>query len=92
MTPIDDRQKWSAEMKPNGVAADDGGGGSLLDHVIENLARRGAESGPYVPRVAPRWNATIVEFPVQSWDRDRRRAVAKQAMELALQAREECGQ
>jgi hypothetical protein len=86
--PIDDRQRWSKEMKPN---LDGVGGGSILDHVIESLARRGAESGPYIPRVAPRWNATIVEFPVRSWDQDRRRVLAKQAMELALQAKQECG-
>ena len=74
-------------MKPS---FDDGG--SILDHVIEHLAKHGAQQGgPYVPRLAVRWNAKVIEFPVLPWDQDRRRAVARQAMDLASKAKQECG-
>ena len=77
-------------MKPN--TNFDGGGGSILDQVLKGLAERAAQQEPYVPRPVERWNATIVEFPKPGWDRDRRRAVAHQAMELALKAEKECGE
>jgi hypothetical protein len=74
-------------MKPNLVGD---GGGSILDHVVEELAKRGAEAGPYVPRMVVRWNAKVIEFPTPRWDDGRRAAVAQQAMELALKAQKEC--
>jgi hypothetical protein len=78
------RRNGDGEMKPN---LDRGG---FLDDVVKELAKRGAETGPYVPRMVVRWNAKVIEFPTPRWDNGRQRAVAQQAMELALKAKQEC--
>jgi len=64
------------------------GGGSVLDRVLEELARRGAETGPYVPPPVERWNAKVIDLPRPRWDLERQRAVAEQAMALALAAQQ----
>jgi hypothetical protein len=72
-------------MKSN-TADEADGDGTLLERVLEDLARRSAEAVPYVPPPVVRWSAKIIELPRPSWPEDRRRAVADQAMDLALKA------
>jgi hypothetical protein len=59
----------------------------MLDLILKELERRGAETGPYVPPPVERWNATLIQFPTHRWDVERQRAVADQAMNLALAAK-----
>jgi len=62
---------------------------SLLDRVLEEMARRIAEPAPYVPPPVERWNAKVIPLPTPKWPVDRQRAVAEQAMQLALKAQRE---
>jgi len=61
---------------------------TMLDRVLEHLARRGAETRPYIPPPVERWNAKVINFPSPHWNAERQRAVATQAMALALKAQE----
>ena len=64
------------------------GRGSVLDRVLEELARRGAETTPYVAPPVERWNAKVIELPIPRWDLERQRAIVEQAMALALKAQQ----